>query len=462
MTDPTLYPLSQTQLLNLWSQTFSTHKQLNNIATSLLVEAPLDLDALMGAVKQAIARNDSFGIRITRRARRQQQYFGVRGVLALETVDFLGRTDADLQAFFDKVARTPLPVYDSALAKVYVVRAPDGACGLFTCISHFAMDTWGIHLFYRDVFGLYFAGVEGDTPPEAPLPFEDMVRREASYPGSARARGDLEFWRAELASFEGRVPAYTDVVGTRNRDAWRKVLRKPDHPFGRSVYLRTTARHETLAVEPADAAAVAAFCAEHRTPLQLVFLIALRTFLARVSGSVDDVTLYATFARRGTLLEKRTGGDRATGLPLRTILGHDRTFLEALQAVADKQNSILKHADVDYLEVAKLQGEAYGVKKFENSGPVVFGYANVSIDLGRDLRYRFDWHCAGATHTILYLMLLGPMGDGSLRLCFEYMDRQVSPETLRQCHAFMLQVIRAGIADPGITMGELLALPLPA
>lgn len=406
MSEPTLYPLSQTQQLNIWSQTFSTHKQLNNIATSLLVEAPLDLDVLMRSVKEAIARNDSFGIRLTRRRGKPMHYFGPRGVLALETVDFLHRSDADLDAFFDKVARTPLPLFDKALAKVYIVRAPDGACGLFTCVSHLAMDTWAIHLFYRDVFGLYFAHLDGTAPPEGPLPFEDMVKRELAYDGSPRAASDLEFWRQELASFGGRVPAYTDVVGTRNRDCWRKVLRRPDHPFGRSVYLRTTAKHENIDIPKPEVDAITAFCEQHRLPLQLVVLLALRTFLARVSGRVEDVTLYSTFARRGTLLEKRSGGDRATGLPLRTIVGHDRTFLEALRAVGDKQNSLLRHADVNYLDVARLQGEAYGVKKYENSGPVVFGYANVFLDLGRGLTYRTDWHCAGTTHTILYLMLL--------------------------------------------------------
>ena len=333
---------------------------------------------------------------------------------------------------------------------------------LFTCVSHLAMDTWAIHLFYRDVFGLYFAHLDGTAPPEGPLPFEDMVKRELAYDGSPRAASDLEFWRQELASFGGRVPAYTDVVGTRNRDSWRKVLRRPDHPFGRSVYLRTTAKHENIDIPKPEVDAITAFCEQHRLPLQLVVLLALRTFLARVSGRVEDVTLYSTFARRGTLLEKRSGGDRATGLPLRTIVGHDRTFLEALRAVGDKQNSLLRHADVNYLDVARLQGEAYGVKKYENSGPVVFGYANVFLDLGRGLTYRTDWHCAGTTHTILYLMLLGPNGDGTLRLAYEYMDRQVTAETLRQCHAYMLEVIRAGLANPDVTMGELLDLPLPA
>ncbi len=460
MPQPTLYPLSQTQQLNIWSQTFSTHKQLNNIATSLLIEAPLDLDLLRRCVEKAIAWNDSFGVRLTRRRGKTFHYFGTPAVLALETVDFQHRTDADLAGFISKMARTPLRLYEVPLAKVYIVRAPDGACGLVTCISHLAMDTWAIHLFYRDVFGLYFAETKGTPPPQAPLPFEAIVKRELDYHASPRAASDLDFWRQELATFGG-PPAYTDIVGTRNRDAWRKVVRKPDHPFGRSVYVRTTAKHANFVVGKPEVDAVAAFCEEHRVPLQLVFLVALRTFLARVSGRVDDVTLYATFARRGTLVEKRSGGDRATGLPLRTVVAPETTFLEALRQVGDKQNSLLRHADVNYLDVAALQMEAYGVKKFENSGPVIFGYANVFLDLPDGLTYRTDWHCAGTTHTIAYVMLLGPTPDGTLRLVVEYMDRQVSADTLSQCHAYMLDVIRTGIANPGVTMRELLDKPLP-
>lgn len=460
MAERRLYPLSQTQQLNMWSRTFTIHKQVNNIATSVFVDATLDLEALLRAVEEAVIRNDSFGIRLVKQGKEHRQYFGERRTLVTDTVDFTGQTQAEMEAFFNEVARKPLPIHDSPLAKVYVVRTPDGASGLFSCISHFVMDTWAIHLFYRDVFGLYFARTEGDPLPEAPLPFEEMLKRELEYEASPRRDADRQFWRDELASYGGRLPSYTHVNGTRIRDTWRKIIRKPDHPYGRGVILRTTAKHEVIGIDRPDLDAMTAFCEEHRIPLQWLFLAGLRTHLARVSGRVDDVTIAVTVARRGTLVEKRSTGDRATGLHVRTIVGEDETFMDAVEQLGRKQNSILRHADLNFLEIFAMEAEVYGVKSYEGYAPIVFTFQLLPTDLGHGLRARMEWYCSGTSQMALYVMVMG--SDDSLRICYEYYDHQIEAATLRRCHAYMLDVIRAGIRNPEITMRELLDLPLLA
>ncbi len=459
MAEPRLYPLSQTQQLNMWSRSFTIHKQVNNIATSALVEAPLDLVALRAAAEEAVGRNDSFGVRLTKRGRQQRQYFGERRALVLETVDFDGRSVAEMEAFFHKVARKPLPIWESPLAKVYIVRAPDGACGLFTCISHFVMDSWAINLFYRDVFGLYFAHADGGTPPDPVLPFEEMLKREIAYEASPRLDNDRAFWREELASYGGRLPSYTHVNGTHLRDSWRRLIRRPEHPFGRGVIFRTTARHEIIGVDRADLDAMQAFCEEHRVPLSSLFLVGLRTHLARVSGRVDDVSIAITIARRGTLVEKRSTGDRATGLHLRTIIGNDQTFADALRLVGAKQNSMLRHADINFLEIMAMEAEAYGIKSWEAYASIVFTFQMIPMEVGNELAVRTDWYCTGTSQMILYVMVMGGGADDSLRVCFEYYDHQIDAATLHECYASMLEVIRTGIRNPDVTMAELLGVP---
>jgi hypothetical protein len=434
---------------------------VNNIATSVLAEPPLDLDSLRRAAEEGIERNDSFGVRIARRGKQVMQYFGERRPLVLETRDFTGQTDADMEAFFQKVARKPLPLYESPLAKIFVVRAPNGATGLFTCVSHLAMDTWAIQLYYRDVFQIYFARAESVPLPEPILPFEELVKVEIEYEASQRREQDREFWRQEVGSYGGRPPAYTNVNGTRYRDVLRKITRSPDHPFGWSLFLRTTARHEVVGIERGDLDAMAAFCQERRVSLQVLFLVALRTYLARVSGKVDDVTMSLTLARRGTLVEKKSGGDRATGLIFRTIVPHDATFLDTLTQVAHKQNAVLRHADLNYLEVRQIVWEAYGIKPYEEFGPATYTFQAIPLDIGRGVSLRTDWYCSGTSQMQVYVMVMGGGTDGSLRIIYEYRNKHIRIADLRRCHGFMLDVIRAGIRNPDITMAELLDLPLP-
>lgn len=454
-----LLPVSQTQRLNIRARRLGHAKQVNNIATCLLVEEPLALDVLRQAAEQAIERNDSFAIRIVRHGAESRQYFGERRALVLDTVDFTGRTQEEMDRFCEKVARTPLPLYDKPQAKIYVVRAPDGACGLFTCISHLIMDTWAITLFYRDVLQIYRALTTGGPMPPAVEPFEEMLRKEIEYIGSPRQARDREFWQNELERF-GTPPAYSAIDGTRSRDRYRTLIRKPDHPFGHVIMVRSAARHESLPIPASDVESFIRFCTANRVSLQTLLLLGLRTYLARVNGRVDDVSITVTVARRGTLREKRAGGDRATGMILRTVIPPEATFAEALQEMEDTQNAHNRHADFHFMDYLKMHQATYGMKPWEWYAMVSF--TMIAFDMDTDLPVRFRGYATGTSPMPVYVIVSRGQDPGSLSILYEYQYKRVSLTSVRLCHAYTLDVIRAGIADPSITMGELLELPRPA
>lgn len=97
-----------------------------------------------------------------------------------------------------------------------------------------------INLFYRDVFLIHAALTSGDPMPEPILPYEEMLQTELDYVGSPRQAKDRAFWQAELEGFGG-PPAYSNIDGTHARDRYRKLIRKPDHPFGSVIFLSTAA-----------------------------------------------------------------------------------------------------------------------------------------------------------------------------------------------------------------------------
>ena len=61
------YDLTAGQQLLLFSQTFTIHKQINNIFTSILLEKKLDFDVLKSAIEYAYEQNDAFRLRMTNR-----------------------------------------------------------------------------------------------------------------------------------------------------------------------------------------------------------------------------------------------------------------------------------------------------------------------------------------------------------------------------------------------------------
>ena len=460
MENQKLYQLSSAQLLNFMSWKYTVHKQIMNIPTSILVEAPIDIDLLRQAVEEAIRRNDSFGVRVIQQGKEVLQYFTDRKALILETIDFSGQTNEQMEAFFVKIARKPIPLYDQPLAKIYVIKSPDGAVGLFTCICHLMMDTWAISLFYKDVFAVYMS-LKNNEPMPAPLKeFEPVLQKELEYRSSDRHKKDLDFWRQEIVSF-GTPPAYTHVNGLIGLEKYRKVIRKPDYPFGKTAFLRTTARHEVLLVERQDVENMQEFCTQQNVPsMQLLFFVGLRTYLARVNRGARDVSIGHIVARRGTLEEKQSGGTRPLALFCRTTIDSEASFTDALQIVLEKQNAYYRHASTNTVEIMQMAHDEYGMKPYEGYCTTFFTFQSVPMNVGYDLKVRSQWYCNGTAAMSLYVTIMDDNGTGALRCYYEYLDKVIKAERVQECHRYMLNVIRAGMEDPSITMSKLMELPL--
>lgn len=447
-----VYPVSPSQRMNIRARRLGHAKQVNNIPVMLVAEVPLDLNLLRRAVEEAISRNDSFAIRLVRSGTQSRQYFGERAALELRTVDFTGQSEEAMDRFFERIARKPLPLYNQPLAKIYVTRTPDGACGVFMCVSHLIMDMWAIALFYRDIVQVYQALENGTPLPDPIRPYEAILQQEIDYLGSEREGKDREFWRSELEGF-GTPPTYSAIDGTHARDRYRKIIRKPEHPFGHVIMLRTAAKHENLPIPAEDAQEIVRFCTENRVQLQALFLLALRTWLAQKNGQLDDVSINYTMARRGTIREKKAGGTRASGIILRTVIPPEATFTQALQIIGDTLSQQTRHAEFPFMDFLKLQQDVYGIKPYEWYAMVSFTMIGSDSDLGIPVRMKS--YSNGTTPMPVYVILTAD-ASGSMSVLYEYQYKRIDCTSVPQCHDFMLETIRAGIGNPGITMGELM------
>jgi len=455
MEEQKLYDLSSAQRLNFMSWRYTLHKQIMNIPTSMLVEAPLDLDLLKKAVEEAIRRNDSFGVRITRRGKEVKQFFTDRKPLLLETLDFTGRTESEMDAFFQKTGEKAIPLYDQPLAKIYIVKAPDGACGLFTCICHLMMDTWAIGLFYKDVMAVYRSMKDGTPMPAPIMSSESVLQKELEYMSSNRHEKDLEFWRNEILSF-GTPPKYTHINGQIGLEKYRRFIRKPDYRFGRTAFLRTTASHEVRLIGKQDVDDMMKFCQDQNfaTP-QSLFFLGIRCYLAHVNDGADDISIFNILARRSTLEEKQSGGTRPLAIVCRTVFDGSTTFSDALRHIVDKQTVLFRHANISTEEVIMLLKKEFGMKPYEGFCTFYLTYQPMPMDVGPDTKMRSKWYCNGAGAMSIYANIMDDNSSGALRCYYEYLNKIVKPERVGECHDYIVKVIRTGMENPSITLNEL-------
>lgn len=453
----TLYALTPSQGLTVLNRTWCIHRNVINIPTSIIVDAALDLGLLENAVRLAVGRWDSFGIRIIKKGRQWQQYFAEPALISLKRKDFRGRTRAEMEKFFHREAGKVLPLAESPMAKIWVFADPEGNSGVFSVINHLIMDSWAIGNFYADVLGVYRSLAGGHPLPKAPVSYEGVLIKELAYLQSDRYKTDLAYWRQELTPSE---PLFTSLKGSQELADHRKKRKSPDVRSCRNFYLRSRGGHIVKVVSADDVARCKEFLVEQRFPsLQLLFSLALRTYLAKVNDRTPDVTFGATLARRGALDEKRTGGSRVHHFDFRTVLPETTTFMEALEAMLEKQNLHYRHMDFPSVEAIDMALEAFNQKPGITYSGVLMTFQPLAFTLDDGLTFKTMWYGNGATAIAAYLTVMDDDGSGGLRCYWEHSLTRMPAKYIEDAHDFMVRAIRAGVERPTITLGELMDLP---
>lgn len=458
MESRTYFPITPSQRSMYLARQFSFHKQVMNVPTSVFVDHLLDMALLRQAVEDAIQRWDAFGVRLTRQDKEVRQYFTDRRVLSLEIIDFSQKSPAAMEAFFVKMSAKPMKLYDSPLARIYLVKAPDGGSGIYSCISHLIMDSWAISMFYKDILEIYFARRNNAAMPKPVRSYESCLQKEIAYAASDRHTQDHEFWRQETE--EQSEPIYTSVNGSVMLEKVRKRKKNPNFRAGNGFFLRTTASHYVQLIDKPLVDAMKDFCVANKFPtMQVLFLMAVRTYLAKMNNRERDVTFYNVVARRGTLEEKQSGGTRVHFLFYRTIMDEDITCLEACNQMLAKQNTIYRHADISPFEFLEMIKKRWHLSSSE-------GYSGLSVTFQpvpmvvEGMKVTTRWHSTGAASNSLYLTVMDGDGTGALRCYYEYLDKVIAEATVVNMHRYIVRIIQAGVADPTIKLKDLLDLPL--
>lgn len=450
------YPLSPSQHLLFLSRKYTIHKAVLNIPISMILDVKLDNDVLQKALEIAVTRWDSFGLRLKQENKEIKQYFDTRTCECIEQKDFSQSSEEKMQEFFHKEARKKMDILECPMARFFILTTPKGNTGIFSVINHIIMDSWAISMFFKDVIDVYTTLVNGLPLPKEIRSYESSLIKEIEYSNSDAYKKDQEFWIKEIGQSE---PIYTSVNGSEVLEKFRKKSKNNDIRFAKSFFIRTKADHVVRNIEKEDMDKMKAFLKEYEFPsMQILFLMGLRTYLAKVNKETSDVSLNSVVARRATLEDKFSGGTRVQVLPFRTIIEEDKTFLEALNILLDKQNSLYRHANINSMELFGMEHKVFPAKPGQSYRGVTLTFQPVPMEVGNGMHAETKWYPNGASAQPFYLTIMDGDGSGGLKCYYEHIVSHIKPETINACHDYLVKVILEGISHPEMTLKELYQL----
>ena len=432
--------------------------QVLNIGTGLYVQQDVDFGLLKEAIYRAYTRFDSMRLRFLEdEDGTVYQYIVPTEDRDIRLYDFSHWNEEDAHNEMRKWTSVPFRRYNSPMNQVAMIKLPGGYNGIYLKVDHMTMDSSSIIAFNRDVLEIYCALRYGTEMPKPMMSFFSQVEKDLQYENNSEAKKrDEEFWDKEIAKSE---PMYTDFNGMGRIITQR---RESGDPNLRSAVITSNSLEAAISVfhlekEPSEQ--LMQFCHENNVPMASLLLMGLRTVLSKFNNEEKDISVKTNVSRRGTLLEKRSGGTRIHFFPLRTVLEPEQTFLEGVRVIQAEQNRIFRHANHDPIALTMRRARYWKLKPGASYESISLTYQPLTLQESPempDVAYKSMWYSNGVAAQPLYLTIMHRPEDNGLNFNFEYKKDVVTKEEMEYLYYYFCRVLFRGIEDKSRTIGEIL------
>ena len=455
------YPLTAAQKFHFYYMNFCPKKEVVNVGTSLTIEYELDIDELRKAIYKAYERNEAMRVRFCfdKKTNEWYQYVSDKEEREIEYVDFSGKTMEEAEETMKAWTRVPFKREDSPMNRIVIIKTPDGWQGVYLLGDHMLLDAQSLIAFLSAVIQIYCSVKFDWEYPAAMRSYIEQLEKDLAYEAGSRAQQrDREYFYKKIEESE---PVFNGIEGPKALEEMRKK-----DPNARAALSGARANMDSaldifhLEEEPTQR--LMSFCEEKHISLQCLLVMGIRTYLQKMNGN-DDVSINIAYARRATLLEKKSGGTRIHSFPFRTIISEDKTFMDGIYAIRDAQNEIFRHTDFDPVEYFAHRSKVYPVQPGATYEPMSLTYQPMTLkergltQLG-DVRYKTKWYPNGVTTQAMYLTVMHRPDDNGLDFNFEHQIEAISKEKLEYFYYYICKIMFKGIENPDLSIGEIIKL----
>ena len=457
------YPLTVAQKFHEYYANVSPGKEILNVGTSLTIEFELDLDELRKAVYKAYERCESMRARLVydKKEKEWYQYIVEKEEREIEYVDFTGKTMDEAEAVMTEWTRIPFDEEDAPMNRVVIIKTPDGFEGMFIAGDHRFLDAQSLIGFMKDVIELYCsANFEGIPYPSDMCSYTEQVEKDLAYEAGSKAQArDREYFRKLIEESE---PIYNGIEGPGKLEEARNLTGNPNLRAASTGSDSFAAAIDIFHLEEEPTRRLMDFCNQQHISLQCLLIMGIRTYLQKIN-QCDDVSMQVAYARRATLKEKKSGGTRIHCFPFRTIIPEDKTFLDGIFEIRDKQNVVFRYVNYNPAEYLNYRNQFY-------HPPRGMGYETVSLtyqpatlrekgltDLG-GIRYKTKRYCNGYYSDGLYLTVMHRAEDNGLDFSFEHKVKAYSREQLEYFYYYICKIMFKGTETPNLKIGDIMKL----
>ena len=459
----TYYPLAPSQLIHHGPILEYGTQQVANICISMTLQAPLDFGLLKQCIQLEYQRTECLRVRFTKpdAAGQVRQYIAPKEDRDIRFEDLSHMSMWGADHVLEDWSRRVFEGDNIPLDEFVMIALPEGYQGIYLRIDHRLIDSCGVIVMVNDLMELYCHYRFGTPFPEDPTSFTEMVERDLQRSADEKRRErDRAYWESTLE--ELGEPIYSDIQGqtvlqeSRRRHG-DKSLRAADREMADLGVNRKIYHLEGEATQN-----LLDFCLNNQVSMTNLLLLGIRTYLSKVNGGQTDITVRNYVSRRSTHAEWTSGGARTVAYPCRTVIDPDTEFLDALFMIQAVQNRVYRHCNYDPALLTAQMAERYPIPPQTAYDSVGLTYQPLPIRLKNDqlkgIRVRSVWYPNGTAIQKVYLTVMHSANDLGLDFYFRYQTAALTEGDMELFYYYLMRILFKGIAEPDITVGEMLRI----
>ena len=433
------FPLSFAQQRLWFLDQLQPNSPFYNIPESVRVTGPLDVDALIRAFRQVVARHESLRTVFEQVDGEPVQHILPDLPIDIPIIDLGGLSEEEREAEVRRLAyeeaQTPFDLARGPLLRVKLLRlAPREHVILFT-LHHIISDNWSSNILITEVALLYDAILKGQPArlPDLPIQYADFAVWQRNWLQGEVLERQLDFWRKQLQGAPPLLELPTDRP------------RPPVQTF-RGDYL-------TFQLPDDIGPAIADLARREGATLFMALLAAFDVLLYRYAHQ-DDISVGTPISGRTHRATENLIGFFVNTLVLRADLSGEPSFRQLLALIRDVALDAYAHQDVPFEMVV----EAVQPERSLSQSPlfqVMFTLQNVASEaqVVSDLRIKpVDAHSGTAKFDLTLFM---QEQDGRLSGALEFNTDLFDRETIERMAGHFGELLKAIVADPDMAIARL-------
>lgn len=431
------------------------HKQVTQIAESIILSKEIDFDLMKKAFNIEIERNDCLRLRFFKEKGKIKQYFLDKYVCNdIPVLSFTSKEDRINTLTAD--AQKPIRMLKDETYRIKFFRTEDNRCGIFINVHHLVMDNAAIFVFFSDLLAVY-ENLKDGTPLPKPLgSYEDIIRKEIEYISNPENLRKEEQAYTEYITKDGE-PLYLGVEGPKLLEAERRKKKDPSikaPSLFDPIHDKAEMTKHTLPYE--DSQKIFKYMEENNISGECIVQLAMRLHVSKINNRHNDTYFIVLCPRRHNIREKRAGGTLAAPLPWRVVLPEELTFKEALDKMSEAQVWAFRHMDYPYMEYRDLQRKLFNYPAAAGASTMMFSWFPLEANTMNKWEYEFEGYNLGRYVMVLYTFAMKDTYSGCLKLSCLHRTQFVSVEDINSLHEGTAKALKLGVENPDMTLGEII------